>query len=170
MAYLKRFWLPQLVITIFISLHTLQAHCSEKKVTPNDVFLFTSHLEQKLDLIGLAMGEDFYHEEKFEVYNIAPRDVYFQALTFYKKTSRLMYEFTRIQAIEIENIKANPGSQEVLMLLQKSEQHLALVMQALNISYEESKNTPSSNSSSQRQPKDVFVTINKVNQKNKPIT
>ncbi len=64
---------------------------------PPDVFVQVVLFQNRLESIRGELGKPKEDRSEIPVYNAAPREVYFQAQTLFKKTARLGFELTRKQ-------------------------------------------------------------------------
>ena len=62
---------------------------SEQPLQPADVYARVDVLRQELELIRLEMGRPRDGFVQFRVANVAPREVFFQALTLFGKSNQL---------------------------------------------------------------------------------
>jgi hypothetical protein len=73
---------------------------SEMTVEPADVFVHVAVVRQELELIRLEMGKPEDMVELINLANVAPREVFFQALSLFRSANRLCYEHTRTDVPE----------------------------------------------------------------------
>ncbi len=66
-----------------------------QEIEPPDVFVRIALLRSELELIRYEMGKPQNHQPEIEVTNAAPREVFFQALTLFRKADRLCFEQIR---------------------------------------------------------------------------
>ena len=64
-------------------------------IEPADVFVRVTLVQDELELIRHEMGKPTSQQSGFEVTNASPREVFFQALTLFRKSERLRFEQTR---------------------------------------------------------------------------
>lgn len=152
---------PTWVLITLLYFFSAQPMAQEKPATSNDVYYLAHSIDQKISAIGLAMGETLQTRKNFDVDEVSSRAVYFQARTFYKKTGRLMYDFTRTPTIEIEQIEVNAKPSHVFALLTLADKHLSEVASSLNIEIP----TKGLIEYHTKKPKDVFLKIISMNQK-----
>jgi len=80
-------------------------------ITPPQVFLHISRVQAELELLRHHMGKPKFNKEHltFKVHDAAPREVFYQALTLFKKTGQLSFEHLRVHTgkptTPINNIK-----------------------------------------------------------------
>lgn len=65
------------------------------QLQPPDVFLQVGIVRAELELIRLEMGKPENSGEPVLILEAAPREVFFQALTLFRKANRLSYEHLR---------------------------------------------------------------------------
>ncbi len=73
---------------------TSWADTIEGEIKPGHVFARAELIQKEVDLIRLEMGKPEPVFLKINIANAQPRDVYYQALTLYKKADRLCFDHT----------------------------------------------------------------------------
>ena len=73
---------------------------TSKPIEPADVFVLVGVVRAELELIRIEMGKPSDAAEQINVTNAAPREVFFQALSLFRKANRLCYEHTRTDLSE----------------------------------------------------------------------
>ena len=68
---------------------------SDPPIAPPDVHAMLMLLHQELELVRYEMGKPRRLEGMARIAGVAPREVYFQALTLFRKANRLSFEHTR---------------------------------------------------------------------------
>ncbi|HIF30323.1 MAG TPA: hypothetical protein EYQ75_01325 [Planctomycetaceae bacterium] len=66
-----------------------------KLIEPPDVYVLVMLVHAELDLIRVELGKPVNRQADLRVEEAAPRDVYFQAVTMFRKAERFCYEQTR---------------------------------------------------------------------------
>ena len=91
----------------FLSIALPPFHVSEARegtvkteITPPHVFQRVALVREEIELIRLEMGKPQVDPPPIQVEKAVPREVYFQALTLFRKADRLAFEHTREQADE----------------------------------------------------------------------
>ena len=125
------------------------------EVEPADVFVRVELVRQELELIRLEMGKPGDVEEHITVANAAPRDVFFQALTLFRKANRLCYEQTREDTTEPPAPDGRIGPEHVCEVVNAALGRLRRVKQKLGI--EENAKAPERSPATT--PTDVFRSI-----------
>ncbi len=128
-------------------------------VEPADVFVRVELVRQELELIRLEMGKPGGVEEHITVSNAAPHDVFFQALTLFRKANRLCYEQTRNDTAEPRAPDGRIDPEHVYGVVNAALDRLRRVKQKLGI--EENAEAPERNPATK--PTDVFRSIVPVN-------
>jgi hypothetical protein len=67
-------------------------------IQPPDVFVHVDIVRAELERLRYEMGKPINHQAEIGVRNAAPREVFFQALTLFRKADRLCFEQTRERA------------------------------------------------------------------------
>ena len=68
---------------------------AETKIEPPDVFVHVALVRAELDLIRLELGKPKDKQPELPVSEAAPREVYFQAQTLFRKADRFCFEILR---------------------------------------------------------------------------
>ena len=74
-----------------------------EEILPADVLARVQLLRDELELIRFEMGKPENQQSEISVTNAAPREVFFQGITLFRKTNRLSFELTRTGGEEPEN-------------------------------------------------------------------
>lgn len=124
-------------------------------IEPPDVFQQVRVVHGELELIRFVMGRPRNQQSPLHVTGAAPREVYFQALTLFRKSNRLCFEQTRDQSVA----PAPSGDQltpaDVHTMVSAALERLRVVKAKLGITEEI---TPPQRDAT-RTPTDVFVSI-----------
>jgi len=143
-----------LVFTTCFGCHSVIAEMTPL-ITPTEVYQKVQVIGAEIELIRLEMGVPATTKETFMVTNAQPREVYFQALTLFKKSNRLLFEQLREKEKEPAELPADIQPNDVLNLVNRSYTLIMRVKAYLGIP-ETSMPTPSSE---ERSPSDVFELI-----------
>lgn len=73
---------------------------SSRFIRPPDVFVHVALVRAELELIRFEMGKPENRQPKIAVQGAAPREVFFQGLTLFRKADRLCFEQTRQRTTE----------------------------------------------------------------------
>ena len=73
---------------------------TKEKILPADVLARAQLLRNELELIRFEMGKPKNHQPEIPVTKAAPREVFFQGITLFRKTNRLSFELTRTRGKE----------------------------------------------------------------------
>ena len=68
---------------------------SREQIEPKHVFVQAQRILNEVDLIRREMGKPEQELLQIEINNAQPREVFFQALTLYKKADRMCFDHTR---------------------------------------------------------------------------
>jgi hypothetical protein len=74
---------------------TTLAVSAQNTITPSHAYQRVVRILGELELIRLEMGRGQVESSPLRVENAAPREVYFQAITLFRKSDRLAFEHTR---------------------------------------------------------------------------
>ncbi len=125
------------------------------QIEPADVFVRVAQARARIERIRFEMGRPRLRKPVLHVANAAPREVYFQALTLFRKANRLSFELTRERADVPPTPAAELSPADVLHVIDQAIAQLQHVEEALEISgeVEPLARDPS------RTPTDVFQSI-----------
>jgi hypothetical protein len=124
-------------------------------ITPADVYARMSPVHSSIELIRFVMGKQKTDGLVFTVTGAAPREVYFQAITVFRKANRLSFEQTR----EVASTPAppvddtDPGS--VLAVVNAAHERISYIKDRLEIT---TAPAPQQSDSS-KTPTDIFRSI-----------
>ena len=71
-----------------------------KALIPADVRARVAWIGKELELLRFVMGKPHNTQAPFKVANASPHEVFFQALSLFRKSDFLAFEYTRIRKIE----------------------------------------------------------------------
>jgi len=125
---------------------------SREQIEPPDVFVHVGLVRDELELIRFVMGRPKNIQPEIAVTGAEPREVYFQALSLFRKADRLSFEHTRERVSEpkLPPGRILPG--DVYEVVNAALLQVRRVKQKLGIS-EQSSARPRNDS---MQPNDVF--------------
>ncbi|MEE9492255.1 MAG: hypothetical protein V3W04_02595 [Gammaproteobacteria bacterium] len=66
-----------------------------RPTSPDDVFVLVSEVRSELEILRYEMGKPKDNKQILLVQNVAPREIYYQAITLLKKTNQLSFEQLR---------------------------------------------------------------------------
>ncbi|MFT5469436.1 MAG: hypothetical protein ACI8UO_004557 [Verrucomicrobiales bacterium] len=75
-----------------------QAPPSLKEIEPPDVYVHVDHVRQELELLRAWMGRPRDERPELGISGAEPREVFFQAITLFRKADRLAFEQTQRRA------------------------------------------------------------------------
>lgn len=128
---------------------------SEQPLQPADVYARVDVLRQELELIRLEMGRPRDGFVQFRVANVAPREVFFQALTLFGKSNQLSYEMNRLDEAAPETPAGEILPKHVYGVVEAALRQLRRVKEKLGIV--ETATPPAVDPS--KTPTDVFTSI-----------
>lgn len=111
-----------------------QQASSGEVVEPPDVLVRVQTVAGELELIRFVMGRPENQQPDMGVEGAAPREVYFQALTMFRKAERLCFELTREHTEPPEPPDGKPGPADVLAVVDATFDCLSRVKTNLGIS------------------------------------
>ena len=82
------------------SLRGQESESTPPSLQPADVYQRVGVVRAELELIRLEMGEPLNETVHFSISDAAPREVFFQAVSLFRKSNRLCYEHTRTETAE----------------------------------------------------------------------
>ncbi len=109
------------------------AHEATAEVEAIDVYHQVQHLAGDLALLHTEMGAIRLPSKSIEITNAQPREVYFQALTLFRKSNRLLFEQARERQPEPEASTGEITPAHVLNLVQQSHAMILRVKKHLSI-------------------------------------
>lgn len=128
-------------------------------VKPPDVYSRVGLARADLELIRHVMGRRENQQPEFGVSDAAPREVYFQALTMFRKAERLCFEHTRQHAAEPELPAGTIRPADVLNVVNATLDCLGQVKAKLGIKVSSRQEQREPN----KTPTDVFRSIVQAN-------
>ncbi len=138
----------------------IEAHALDfERIGPPDVHRLTQVLRDELELIRLEMGKPLVPHPAGRVSRVAPREVYFQALTLFTKVNRLSFALMREAASELEPPTGEIRPVQVYAVVEKALAQLRRVKQQMGIT----EMVPEGSHNPKMTPTDVFQTIIKAN-------
>jgi len=137
----------------------LRLQADAPKITPADVYARMSRVRSSIELIRFVMGKQKIDGAVFTVTGAAPREVYFQAITMFRKANRLSFEQTREVASTPEPPAGDRDPGSVLAIVNAALERINHVKDRLEITTVPA--TPQPDSS--KTPTDVFRTIVQAN-------
>ena len=134
-----------------------------QEITPADVLARVNFTAKQLDLIRTQLALPVANEMSINIDNAQPREVYFQALSAYRRVSRFTFEQLRVfHPDPVTGSQVNASSKlpyHVWLLLSRSSNQLKQISTALNISAQAEESVVNKETS----PSDVFAALIKVN-------
>lgn len=126
-----------------------------REIHPPDVFVRAQFALDELDLIRSWMGKPRNKQPEIAVRNVAPREVFFQALAFYQKADRLCFERTRESGLPIGVPEGTIHPAHVLAVIDAALERIKLVKDHFGIK-QRSKEKPRNPT---KTPTDVFRAV-----------
>ncbi|MDH3717314.1 MAG: hypothetical protein OES79_04265 [Planctomycetota bacterium] len=146
------------LFSVFGLASPLVAEPVEEQIQPADVFVRVTQLREEVEQLRHEMGKPVSAFE-FEVRNAAPREVYFQALTLFRKSDQLAFEQTG-DRVDMPKRPSGPlHPKDVLAMLTAAQQQIRKVKEKLEI--EEPASTPVRDAT--KTPTNVFRAIVQTN-------
>ena len=129
------------------------------QATPTDVYQRALEVAAEVDLIRLEMGVTYAAKPDMAISGAQPRDVYFQALTLFEKSNRLLFEHLREREDPPTLSSGDITPDDVLTLINGALELVLHVKQSFEI--KETATIELSNET--RTPTDVYKLIIRVN-------
>lgn len=129
------------------------------KIDPPDVFVRVAIVRDGLESIRFVMGRPNNTQSEIPVKKAAPREVFFQALTLFRKADRLCFEHTREREDEPQKPKSVPTPGDVYAVVDAALGRIEKVKAKLEI---QTSAVPSKRDQS-KTPTDVFRSIVQAN-------
>ncbi len=128
---------------------------SAPQIAPPDVHARVMLLQQELELIRYEMGKPRRLEGGARITGVAPREVYFQALTLFRKANRLSFEHTReiVDALPRPDGEIEPA--DVLAVVENALDRIRRVEEKLGIGHAIAPEAPDPS----KTPDDVILAI-----------
>jgi hypothetical protein len=105
----------------------------DSKITPAQVYQRVEFALQEIELIRLEMGKPEGSPPPIQVEQAAPREVFFQALTLFRKADRLAFEHTRERVEEPPLPKGEIRPAEVFKVVDAALDRIGKVKESLDI-------------------------------------
>jgi hypothetical protein len=106
----------------------------EVEIKPAHVYQHVALVRAELDLIRLEIGKPEVTPPFIEVENAEPREVYFQAVTLFRKADRLAFENVRERVEELSTPQGEIKPAHVRLMVDAALERVRRVKQALGIS------------------------------------
>ncbi len=127
--------------------------------TPAHVYACVDQIRADIDLIRFEMGRPRSKRPDLMVSSVAPREVYFLALSLFKKANRLGFQQTRTHADPPPTPTGEPQPADVLDVVQAALGRVRAVKEDIGIT----ASTAALPVDPSKQPTDVFKSITQVN-------
>ncbi len=137
----------------------LRLEADAPEITPDDVYSRMSRVHGDIELIRFVMGRPKIEGAEIAVTGVAPREVYFQAITMFRKANRLSFEQTREVASTPEPPAGDIDPGNVLAVVNAALERISYVKTRLEITTVPATQQPDSS----KTPADVFRTIVQAN-------
>ncbi len=137
----------------------LRLDADAPEITPPDVYARMARVHGGIELIRFVMGKQKIEGAEFTVTGVAPREVYFQAITMFRKANRLGFEQTREVASTPEPPAGDIDPGSVLAVVNAALERISHVKARLGITTAPATQQPDSS----KTPTDVFRTIVQAN-------
>lgn len=103
------------------------------EIGPPDVYMQVAVVRDELEAIRFVMGRPKDEQRQIRVRGAAAREVYFQALTLFRKAERLCFEQTRDRAEEPSSPEHALTSRDVSVVVERALERIRKVEQRLGI-------------------------------------
>ena len=125
-----------------LQLATASRAGSAPQIAPPDVHARVMLLQRELELVRYEMGRPKRLEGGGRIAGVAPREVYFQALTLFRKANRLSFEHTREIVDEFPRPDGEIEPAEVLAVVENALARIRRVKEKLGISQTIAREAP----------------------------
>ncbi|MFQ5671630.1 MAG: hypothetical protein ACE5G9_00920 [Nitrospinales bacterium] len=122
-----------LLILVLSVAHPFEENSDAQEITPPDVFSRVALVRNEIELIRRYMGKPKETRPEIEIADAAPREVYFQALTLFRKIDQLCFELTRQRAVMPPIPAAEIHPSHVLEVVQAGLECLQEIKKEMNI-------------------------------------
>lgn len=133
---------------------------AKKEIEPPEVYVNVGLVLKELELLRFEMGRPKNIQVKIGVEGAAPREVYFQALTMFRKADRLCFEHTRDRDEPPKRPKGEIRPRHVFEMVSAARERIHRVSTKLRIDMDSVKPDPVDDSIL---PNDVFQSIVQAN-------
>lgn len=133
---------------------------SETDIKPSNVYGKVKEISEVVERLRYHMGVPKAAPMRLRIMQAQPHDVFFQAMTLFRNTNRLLFQVTRSKAPEPAFPKGHYLPKDVYMLLELSLSNLSAVLNELNLS---PTTEILSGDSTEKTPSEVFLAIQAVN-------
>ncbi len=156
-APMTNYRLYRLLLVALAVLTTLQPAVSAPAASPPDVYRQVQLLSKAVERLRHHMGALLADRLNLGVRDAQPHDVFFQALTLFRKSDRLLFEMTRQKALlpEIQAGVYRPA--DVNQLVEATRRNVDSVLNDLDLDLANPVEVPARDTS--KTPSDVFVAI-----------
>ena len=128
---------------------------SAPPIAPSDVHARVMLLQQDLELVRYEMGKPRRLEGGGQIAGVAPREVYFQALTLFRKANRLSFEHTREIVDDLPRPDGEIKPADVLAVVNNALGRIRRVQDKLGINHAVAPEAPDPS----KTPDDVILAI-----------
>ncbi len=128
---------------------------SAPPIAPSDVHARVMLLQQDLELVRYEMGKPKRLEGGGRIAGVAPREVYFQALTLFRKANRLSFEHTREIVDDLPRPDGEIKPADVLAVVNNALGRIRQVQDKLGINHAVAPEAPDPS----KTPDDVILAI-----------
>ena len=130
-----------------------------EQIDTADIFVLVALIQVELELIRFEMGKPKTKQAEIVVKDAAPRELFFQALTLFRKSNRFSFEQLRQRVTEPVIPKKQIEPSQVYVVVDTALQRIRLVKKKLGI-IEQAQKTAQNTT---KTPSDVFVAIIQAN-------
>ena len=160
---LFRFWTSFILLSLFLIVSITAQTAGAKEILPSDVYQNTQRIRMELERIRQATGKPLEPRPEINIRHASPREVFFQAITFWVKSVRLCKEFRRAGHYYATKIEITPPDKvvpgDVWVLTENARGRLSCVRRELGL--EPLREVPPLDNS--KNPSDVFRSIVQAN-------
>ncbi len=125
------------------------------EITPPDVFAHVALLRGEVELIRSYLGKPTHTQSRIDVSGVAPREVFFQAQTLFRKADSLCFDIVRTRGTLPETPNGEILLSHVWAVVDAALERIRLVKAKLAITTQARRHTPDA----EHGPTDVFRSI-----------
>lgn len=128
-----------LAILVVLAVPTYGVKSGAQEIASSDVFTHVALARGDIDLIRLEMGKPKLERPDIQVNFVEPREVFFQALTLFRKTNQLCFELTGKRASMPPHPSEAIQPRHVLDVVNKTMERIRLIKDELGIAEKNAK-------------------------------
>lgn len=148
-----------LAILVVLAVPVYGGKSGAREIAPPDVFAHVALAQSDIDLIRREMGKPKLERPDIQVNLVEPREVFFQALTLFRKTNQLCFELTGKRASTPLHPSEAIQSRHVFNVVDRTMERIRIIKDELGIVEKSAK----PERDPQKTSTDVFLSIVRAN-------